>query len=104
MRINKIECRSEDWDGEPVAGRFFLIEVHNQSSGARWYSLEMQPGRTNMSHEVQLDGWLGTTNNIDRTACGAVEVYRDARGRLACRKISAEKLLDAVSPNVDLDL
>jgi hypothetical protein len=36
-------------------------------------TLQRQPGRTNMSGEIRVDGWLGTTDNVYRAALGLVD-------------------------------
>lgn len=38
-----------------------------------------QPGRTNMSREERIEGWLGNTNGVSRTALGAFDNLTDAR-------------------------
>lgn len=48
----------------------FLIEVFNTSSGTYKYEIYDEPQTTNMSHEIRISGWLGTSNNINRTALG----------------------------------
>jgi hypothetical protein len=37
------------------------------------------PGVTNMSREVRIHGWLGTTADISSTACGEYETIEAAR-------------------------
>ena len=97
MRINGIEVANSE-DIEP--GRYFLVRrVDFNRRCAETYDLLSRPGRTNQSHEARLTGWLGETNNVSRTAEGAVEVYRDKIGRLRVRRADAEALLDAVSTN-----
>ena len=60
--------------------------------GGEWYGVWAQPGRTNMSHEERLTGWLGTTNDVQATALGAAVVVdvrvrwlRDGRERADIR-------------------
>ena len=48
----------------------FLIEVSNTSSGAYKFEIWDEPQKTNMSNEIREKGWLGTTNNTNRTALG----------------------------------
>lgn len=43
------------------------------------YEITSTPPRTNSSHEICTDGWLGTTNDWARTAHGAFETEADAR-------------------------
>lgn len=52
---------------------FYLIHVFssNGCGKPRSYSIgQPWPGRTNMSHEERVNGWLGCTDNVDRTADG----------------------------------
>jgi len=37
------------------------------------------PGKTNMSHEVKITGWLGTSNDMDETALGEFDSLELAR-------------------------
>ena len=48
----------------------FLIEVFNTSSGTYKYKIYDEAQTTNMSHDIRISGWLGTTNGINRTALG----------------------------------
>ncbi len=43
-------------------------------TGNEQLELRTQPGRTNLSHESCVSGWLGTTNDVEATALGAYEV------------------------------
>lgn len=43
------------------------------------FEITTTPPRTNMSHEICTDGWLGTTNDWSRTAHDAFETEADAR-------------------------
>lgn len=61
------------------------IHIHN---GEQSVELRTQPGRTNMSHEVRIEGWLGTTDDVEATALGQFVVVsvktrelRDGRER-----------------------
>lgn len=52
-----------------VGDEFYLIHVYSPTSGN--YSIGQQfPGRTNMSGKERVNGWLGCTDNVDRTADG----------------------------------
>ena len=103
MRINGLpvygpdRCEGAD---EPAPGRYFLIRVDPQDRETH-YEARCEPGRTNRSGEVRLSGWLGSTNNISRDACGAIEVYRTERG-LRARRIDATALYDETSPDTTL--
>jgi hypothetical protein len=105
MRINKIEVRDSDspWNENLAPGRYFLALVCDENRGcAEHYNLSTRPFRTNRSHEVKLQGWCGTTNNVSVTARGAVEVYQDKAERLRVRHFDAQALLDEVSPDNEL--
>jgi len=83
MRINRLTV----W-GDVGEGRFYLILVSTQNGeGCNLYDT---PARTNVSHEERLYGWLGSTNNVSRTADGMVDVYRDAKGALRARRVSED--------------
>lgn len=85
----------ESWDNEDIqAGDFYLLRVEPQAGDDR-YVLSRNPGRTNLSREVRYRGWLGTTNNVARYACGAVRVTRDAAGRVRIRPIDVAELVAA---------
>lgn len=56
-----------------VGDEFYLIDVYSSNGFGkpRSYSIAQPvPGRTNMSGEERVDGWLGCTDNVDRTANG----------------------------------
>lgn len=63
-----------DFPAEPkqticVGDEFYLIHVYSFTSGT--YSIGQPfPGRTNMSGEDRVNGWLGCTDNVDRVADG----------------------------------
>ena len=46
------------------------MEVYDTSNNSRQYEIYDQPQRTNMSGEIKINGWLGQTNNINRSALG----------------------------------
>jgi hypothetical protein len=82
-----IEIRDvEDFgdDARLTPGRYYLILV-SPERGEDHYQLRTEPGRTNMSHEPRLHGWLGTTNNVARYAEGCVEVYKNKAGHMRVR-------------------
>ena len=56
----------------------FLIESTNNGYGGSvtTHYMQEEPGRTNMSHEPRLHGWLGETNNISKHAKGMARVTR----------------------------
>lgn len=49
--------------------------------GDTWHAMHImtEPGRTNMSHQEKIDGWLGTTNDWCRDAHGAYASLEAAR-------------------------
>jgi hypothetical protein len=57
----------------PEGSPGFMIEISPQGKENR-FVLQSDPGRTNMSHEAKLFGWLGETNNVSRTAHGLWKV------------------------------
>jgi len=78
-------------DGErPEPGDYYLLQRVDTRSGEERWLLSTDPGRTNMSHETRLSGWLGTTNDIAMYARGHVRVSRDASGRTRFARIAAE--------------
>ena len=48
----------------------YLLEITNTSTGVTHYEIYDHPLITNMSGEIKISGWLGTTNNISTTALG----------------------------------
>ena len=99
MRINGLNTYGED--GEPLPGDYFLIRVVPQDREDH-YELARQPGRTNMSHEEMLTGWLGETNNVSRYAEGAVRITNDPDGRLRVTRIDADALYAETNPDTTL--
>ncbi len=69
----------------------FLI---NFSEGAHdSYVVRDTPAHTNMSHQPQLNGWCGTTNNRATYGCGMVKVERMAKnGRAFVRQLEGADL------------
>lgn len=65
----------------------FLIEVFNTSSGTYKYEIYDEPQTMNMSHEIKIQGWLGTTNNINRTALGKFNSIPEAIGFIDDEKL-----------------
>lgn len=59
----------------PVAGEVVCLvrEVGPFGSSPRQFTITRHP-RTNQSHEPRWNGWLGTTNDVDRFAEGAYEI------------------------------
>jgi len=53
-----------------VGQEFYLTETTNTNNGDTWREILLQPGRTNMSHEKRINGFLGSTNNLSKDAIG----------------------------------
>ena len=51
----------------------------DEHSDDHTYQISTEPGRTNMSHEVRTDGWLGTSNDWAQYAHGEFETEEGAR-------------------------
>lgn len=75
---------------ELCEGRWFLIRC---VEGTReWRELSANPPLTNIGGQMLLRGWLGETNNVSRSAEGAIEIRRDDHGYLVVRDYDAEQL------------
>lgn len=71
-----------DTDEVPTSGEGYLTYVTRvrpddlrRGTITRWELSEF-PGRTNMSHEEKLHGWLGTDCEVQRVAAGYVRILR----------------------------
>ncbi|KKK95374.1 hypothetical protein LCGC14_2673460 [marine sediment metagenome] len=56
----------------------YLIEIFNMSQGTRFWETYDCPQKTNISGEYRISGWLGETNNINRTALGKYPSLKEA--------------------------
>jgi hypothetical protein len=85
----EVDLIDDETGRELEPGRYYLILSSPTMirSGGDSYYLSRRPGRTNMSHEPKVHGWLGTTNDIAAYAQGAVELYQNKGGHLRLRKI-----------------
>jgi hypothetical protein len=86
---------------DPDAARQFYVtetryvgpnQGQDRYADAHTFEITTRPPRTNMSHEVQLDGWLGTTNDWAYYAHGAYPTQEAARQALLeaagdCREV-----------------
>jgi hypothetical protein len=70
------EVAEERFD-ELTSPRWYLIEIkyigpNRESKGRRAHMVRVldQPARTNLSGEIRLEGWLGTTDDWDEHALG----------------------------------
>lgn len=52
----------------------YPVRCRHIHHGYEWIDLRTQPGRTNLSHEPRVRGWLGTTSNVEATALGEYTV------------------------------
>ncbi len=69
-------------DGETlsVGDIGFLVETTSYKNGSvTRFGLYDRPCHTNQSHEPQLVGWCGETNNVSRTAVGLAKVVKVAK-------------------------
>jgi excisionase family DNA binding protein len=55
---------------------FYLTETMNTNNGDTWCEILARPGRTNMSHEERVNGFLGCTNNLSTDAQGQWRITR----------------------------
>ena len=55
--------------------------VAERPNSKRYYITTVAP-RTNMSHEIRVSGWLGTTSDISEYACGEFETLESATAAL----------------------
>jgi len=94
-RGQEIRGDAVDYDGNLIDGDYYLIDVSPQR-GSDYWDFSRDPGRKNMSHEICYNGWLGSTNNVSQSACGAVRVQG---GRV--RKVDVEELIKAEECEAD---
>lgn len=58
-------------DNKPKPGEeFYLVEVFFTNTGEERLDAQREPGHKNMSGAECIDGWLGTTDNVDKRANG----------------------------------
>ena len=69
-----------------TASKFYLIrseyvgpntDQHRYDGKA--FFVQTEPGRTNMSHEIKIEGWLGTTNDWYECAYGVFDSIEEAQ-------------------------
>ncbi len=89
----------DDWVGTDVdslqsGSEFYLIGIcnQNQTNGAERLVAQQSPGCKNMSGEPCAEGWLGTTDNIDRYAHGKYRVIKVESRELYMGTVIAEKI------------
>lgn len=67
-----------------MASKFYVTETEyvgpNEDYADRdWFDISTEPARFNCSHEINLDGWCGTTNDHALYAYGEFETLEQAR-------------------------
>jgi hypothetical protein len=67
LSVGKYYYLVSAWYGPGSHGRFSAGMVDRSRHR---FQLRRSPARTNTSGEERIKGWLGTTDNIDRNACG----------------------------------
>ena len=74
-------------------GDYYLIKVCPERGEDHWV-LRDEPGRTNVSHEPRVEGWLGTTDNVARFGRGCVRAThpRHKTPRLRLRAIREDEM------------
>jgi hypothetical protein len=76
---------------ELIGCRFYVIaSEHLGRANFTTYLLQEEPGRTNMSHEPRVRGWLGTTDNVHHEALGYYEVTGQSSTHLHLREVEEE--------------
>jgi len=61
-------------DPPEIGQTYYLVEVFFANTGENRLDASTEPQRKNMSFEPCIEGWLGTTDNIDHQAIGAYRV------------------------------
>jgi len=54
--------------------QFFAVEILFENTGAERLDARSQPARKNLSREICINGWCGTTDNVSMTGCGQWEI------------------------------
>jgi hypothetical protein len=49
---------------------FYLVEVHFENTGETRLDAQREPGKTNMGGQVQVEGYLGSTDNVGQYGKG----------------------------------
>lgn len=73
----------------------YLVNVEFTNTGETRLDAYAEPQRKNMSREECVEGWLGTTDNIDREAVGMyriISVNPEGEYWLAGRKTELDKI------------
>jgi hypothetical protein len=77
----------EAWANKMAGKRCYVTTTERPRSTHPTYHFSVRPGRTNMSHEERVKGWLGTTNDVYRSALGYFEVTGHSSTHLHLREI-----------------
>ena len=80
-RSEKAYCRSHFSKGDIG----FLVS--RSGEGVDETLLQKDPGRTNMSNQARLSGWLGSTNNVSSSAWGLGRVVSVAKDGYTLRVV-----------------
>jgi hypothetical protein len=75
----------------------YLIEICPQQGVDRFVATR-EPGRTNMSREPRVRGWLGETDNVQRVARGKCRAIRVDKSR----RTLVETVDDTVEATADV--
>lgn len=81
------------WANSLIGKRTYVTTTSRPRQGET-YHLNAQPGRTNLSHEARIKGWLGTTDNIYRSALGYFEVIGHSSSHLHLRETDVAECED----------
>lgn len=60
--------------GLQTGQKAYPIRFEHIHQDETWIEVHGMPGRKNMSHEICISGWLGTTNDISAKALGEFEI------------------------------
>lgn len=71
---------------------FYLVEVHFENTGTTRLDAQREPGRTNMSHEVRINGYLGSTDNVGQYGWGHWRLVSALAQGMERYNIEAEEL------------
>lgn len=63
---------AHDFDREHASegSKVYPVQCSHVHRDEVWTTISTAPGRTNLSREIKLNGWLGTTNDVSETALG----------------------------------
>jgi hypothetical protein len=67
-----------------------IYPVRYENDSAVWYRFHSKPGRTNMSGEVRVSGWLGNSYGQDAQALGEYRVIAIVGDQLRCEQLDRQ--------------